>query len=328
MTEILKVRDLETRFRTKDGILHAVNGVSIDLEVGETLGIVGESGCGKSVSVMSILRLIPQPPGKIVNGSAIFQGVDLLKLPEKEIRKIRGGKMSLIFQDPTTSFNPVLSIGTQMAEPLEFHMEMSYREAKGQIIEMLSRVGIPDAEERLKDYPFQFSGGMRQRVMIATALICNPNILIADEPTTALDVTTQAQIVDLVKRLRDEYGMSIIWITHDLGVIAGLVDRINVMYAGFIIEKAPVDDLYKNPAHPYTIGLLGSLPKITMEQHCRLNSIDGMPPVIFSKPDYCPFHPRCNYVIDRCKETNPPLTQVGDQHFVACWVDVQSGRPK
>jgi len=326
MEKILNVKDLEISFQTKDGILHAINGISFDLEHGETLGVVGESGCGKSVTMMSLLRLIPQPPGKLVNGTAIFNGVNLFKISEEEIRKIRGSKISFIFQDPMTSFNPILPIGIQMAEPLMYHKGLSYQDSESQIVEMLSRVGIPNAKDRLKDYPFQFSGGMRQRVMIATALICNPEILIADEPTTALDVTIQAQIVELIKELRDEFSMSIIWITHDLGVIAGLADRIIVMYAGYVIEDAWVDDLYKNPRHPYTKGLLGALPKITDDKQKKLVSIDGMPPVLFSKPQYCPFIDRCSYKIDRCKEANPLLEKIADRHFVACWVSASDER--
>ena len=242
------------------------------------------------------------------------------------MRKVRGSKISIVFQDPMTSFNPVLPIGLQMVEPLLYHNTISYRDAEAQAVKMLTKVGIPNAKDRLKDYPFQFSGGMRQRVMIATSLICNPEILIADEPTTALDVTIQAQIVDLVKELRDEFGMSIIWITHDLGVIAGLADRIIVMYAGYVIEDALVDELYKNPCHPYTQGLLGSLPKINSDRHKKLESIDGLPPVLYSKPNYCPFKDRCKYAIGQCEEMNPSLVEISNRHFVACWVAEKSGR--
>lgn len=320
MENVLQVKDLETRFRTKNGILHAVNGVSINLARGETLGIVGESGCGKSVTMMSILRLIPQPPGQLVNGSALFQGNDLLKISDDEMQNIRGSKISMVFQDPMTSFNPILPIGLQMAEPLIYHNGMKYRETEQYILDMLSRVGIPKAKDRLNNFPFQFSGGMRQRIMIATALICKPEILIADEPTTALDVTIQAQIVELVKELRDEFGMSIIWITHDLGVIAGLADRILVMYAGYIIEDALVDELYKNPRHPYTRRLLGSLPKIVGTKREKLLSIEGIPPILYSKPNYCPFIDRCSCAISICKEANPELKEKSDHHYVACWI--------
>ena len=328
MTELLSVEGLETQFRTREGIVHAVNGVSFTLREGETLGIVGESGCGKSVTVMSMLRLIPSPPGKVVAGRAIFQGKDLLSMSDEEIRHIRGAQISMVFQDPMTSFNPVLTIGRQVAEPLEIHMGLSRKQALERAAEMLAMVGIPNARERLNDYPHQFSGGMRQRVMIAMALITAPQILIADEPTTALDVTIQAQIIDLVKRLRDELGMAIIWITHDLGIFAGLADRVAVMYGGYIIEMAQVDELYAHPTHPYTIGLLGSLPRMDETGHRRLTSIDGLPPVLLEKPNYCPFAPRCKYAVDRCWNENPPLMQVAPEHQVACWVDTQTGRER
>lgn len=326
MADILKVEGLETQFRTQDGTVHAVNGVSFRLKEGETLGIVGESGCGKSVTMMSMIRLIPSPPGKVVAGRALYQGKDLIKLSDDEIRSIRGSQISVIFQDPMTSFNPVLTIGRQLIEPLEIHMGMSHKAAYERAAEMLSMVGIPNAKERLNDYPHQFSGGMRQRAMIAMALVCTPQILIADEPTTALDVTIQAQIVDLVKRLREELGMAMIWITHDLGIIAGLAHRIAVMYAGYIIEEAPIKELYANPEHPYTIGLLSSLPRLDETEHRRLASIEGLPPVLYEKPTYCPFAPRCRYVRERCWQENPPLIQVGPDHYAACWVEPETGR--
>jgi oligopeptide transport system ATP-binding protein len=328
MPSLLDVRDLEVRFFTRDGVVHAVNGVSFQLNEGETLGIVGESGSGKSVTMLSILRLIPQPPGRITRGQVLFQGVDLLKLDEADIRRIRGSKIAMVFQDPMTSLNPVLTIGRQITEVLETHLNMSPREARGRAIELLRMVGIPNAEERLNDYPHQFSGGMRQRVMIAMALACHPQILIADEPTTALDVTIQAQIIDLVKRLRDELGMAIIWITHDLGVVAGLAHRVAVMYAGYIVEEAPVLELYHNPRHPYTLGLLGSLPRLDRRERRRLVSIDGMPPDLLELPRGCPFAPRCPYAIDRCWEENPQLEEVAPHHRIACWVDVTTGRPR
>jgi oligopeptide transport system ATP-binding protein len=326
MADLLNVQGLETQFRTREGIVHAVNGVSFSLKEGETLGIVGESGCGKSVTVMSMLRLIPMPPGQVTAGTALYQGKDLLKISNEEMRQIRGAQIAMIFQDPMTSFNPVLTIGRQVAEPLETHMGMSRKQAYERVAEMLSLVGIPNAKERLNDYPHQFSGGMRQRVMIAMALTCNPQILIADEPTTALDVTIQAQIVDLVKRLRDELGMAIVWITHDLGIVAGLAERVNVMYAGYVIETAAVKPLYANPQHPYTIGLLGSLPRVDESERRRLVSIEGLPPVLYQKPTLCPFAPRCVYKVDRCMQENPPLMQVGPDHFAACWVDTATGR--
>lgn len=328
MADLLDVKGLETRFHTRDGSVHAVNGVSFHLKEGETLGIVGESGCGKSVTVMSMLRLIPTPPGEVAAGKAMYLGKDLLKMSDEEIRHIRGSQISMIFQDPMTSFNPVLTIGRQVAEPLEIHMGMTRKQALDRASEMLQMVGIPKAKDRLNDFPHQFSGGMRQRVMIAMALTCNPQILIADEPTTALDVTIQAQIVELVKRLRDELGMAIIWITHDLGIIAGLADRVAVMYAGYIVEEASVKELYSNPCHPYTIGLMGSLPRMDEEERRRLISIDGLPPVLFQKPTSCPFAPRCKYRVERCLVENPPLQELSPGHFVACWEDVKTGGPR
>ncbi len=326
MADILKVEGLETHFRTREGTVHAVNGVSFHLKEGETLGIVGESGCGKSVTMMSMLRLIPMPPGKVVAGSALYQGKDLLKMSDEEIRHVRGSQISVVFQDPMTSFNPVLTIGRQVAEPLETHLGMSRNQAYERVTDLMNLVGIPNPKDRLSDYPHQYSGGMRQRMMIAMALTCSPQILIADEPTTALDVTIQAQIVELVKRLRDDLGMAIIWITHDLGIIAGLADRVAVMYGGLIIEEAPVKELYTNPEHPYTIGLLGSLPRLDANQRKRLTSIEGLPPVLFDKPTSCPFAPRCKYRVEKSLCENPPLMQVGPNHRVACWVDTKTGR--
>jgi len=326
--QLLNVQDLKTHFKTREGMVHAVNGVSMTLDEGETVGLVGESGCGKSVTMMSVLRLIPIPPGKIVSGKAEFRGQDLLKMSDDEIRHIRGAQISMVFQDPMTSFNPVLTIGRQVAEPLEIHLGMSRDQAAKRVVELLEMVGIPRAKERLNDYPHQFSGGMRQRVMIAMALACNPQILIADEPTTALDVTIQAQIVDLVKRLRDEIGMAIIWITHDLGIVAGLAKRVVVMYGGYFIEEALVKELYGNPQHPYTMGLLGSLPRLDLDQKKRLVSIDGLPPVLYEDPQYCPFAPRCKYAMERCWQENPKLQLVAPDHKVACWVDPYTGRAR
>lgn len=328
MTELLNVQGLETQFHTREGNVHAVNGVSFSLKEGETLGIVGESGCGKSVTVMSMLRLIPTPPGKIAGGKAMFQGKDLLAMTTDEIRHVRGSQISMVFQDPMTSFNPVITIGRQVAEPLEIHQGMNHKQAEDRVVEMLEKVGIPNPRDRLNDYPHQFSGGMRQRVMIAMSLVCAPQILIADEPTTALDVTIQAQIVDLVKRIRDDLGMAIIWITHDLGVIAGLADRLAVMYGGYIIETAPVRELYANPQHPYTLGLLGSLPRMDETGQRRLVSIDGLPPVLLEKPNFCPFAPRCKYAVEHCWRENPPLMHVGPDHQAACWVNPATGRER
>ncbi len=319
--QLLNVQNLETHFKTPEGIVHAVNGVSFTLDQGETLGVVGESGCGKSVTMLSCLRLIASPPGEIVAGKALFKEKDLLKMDHEEIRKLRGSHISMVFQDPMTSLNPVISIGKQLAEPLIEHMDMSGEQARKRSIELLELVGIPYADERLKDYPHQYSGGMRQRVMIAMALSCMPEILIADEPTTALDVTIQAQIVELVKRLRQEFAMGIIWITHDLGVVANIAQRVAVMYGGYIIEEAPVKELYAHPSHPYTLGLIGSLPKLNETGHTRLYSIDGMPPVLYKKPQACPFSPRCAWAIERCWAENPLLVEIRPEHRLACWVN-------
>jgi oligopeptide transport system ATP-binding protein len=323
---LLDVQGLETEFKTPDGIVHAVNGVSFGLGEGETLGVVGESGCGKSVTMLSVLGLIPNPPGKVTAGKAFFFGQDLLKMSREEIRHVRGAQISMVFQDPMTSLNPVLTIGRQLTEPLILHLGMTKRQAETRAAELLSMVGIPNAAERLGDYPHQYSGGMRQRVMIAMALSCNPQILIADEPTTALDVTIQAQIIELVKRLRDELGMAIVWITHDLGVVAGIAQRVMVMYGGFIIEEADVKDLYANPQHPYTLSLLGSLPRVDETERHKLTSLEGMPPILYQKPNACPFAPRCKYVIEHCWKENPPLLDIGPGHRAACWVDPETGR--
>ncbi|MGA2110934.1 MAG: ABC transporter ATP-binding protein [Anaerolineales bacterium] len=327
MANLLDVQGLETQFRTPDGIVRAVNGVSLTLNEGETLGIVGESGCGKTVTVLSILRLIAIPPGKIVAGKANFRGQDLLQMSNEDIRQIRGAQISMIFQDPMTSLNPVLTIERQLTEPLLLHLGMNKGQARNRAVELLGIVGIPNARERLRDYPHQFSGGMRQRVMIAMALACDPQILIADEPTTALDVTIQAQIVELVKRLRDELGMAIIWITHDLGIIAGLAQRVMVMYGGLVIEEAPVRELYANPSHPYTLGLLGSLPRVDEERE-RLVSIEGVPPILYQKPTGCPFAPRCKWAMEHCWKENPILETIGPDHRMACWVDTKTGRAR
>jgi oligopeptide transport system ATP-binding protein len=322
---LLDVQSIETHFRTPDGLVHAVNDVSFKLSEGETLAIVGESGCGKSVTMLSVLRLIPMPPGIIAAGKAMFLGQDLLQMSGEEIRHVRGALISMIFQDPMTSLNPVITIGKQLAEPLMLHLGMTKKEAELRSIELLGMVGIPNAKDRLKDYPHQYSGGMRQRVMIAMALSCNPQVLIADEPTTALDVTIQAQIIELVKRLRDELGMAIIWITHDLGVVAGLAQRVMVMYGGYIIEEAPVKELYANPSHPYTVGLMGSIPRVDDLRHDRLFSIEGQPPVLYQTPQACPFAPRCKWVMEHCWQENPMLEKIANEHRVACWVDIKTG---
>jgi oligopeptide transport system ATP-binding protein len=279
--------------------------------------------------MLSVMRLIPVPPGKITAGKAFLRGQDLLAMTTDQIRHVRGAQIAMVFQDPMTSLNPVLTLERQLTEPLELHLGMNHAQAVNRAAELLAMVGIPKAKDRLKDYPHQFSGGMRQRVMIAMALACNPQVLIADEPTTALDVTIQAQIVDLVKRLRDELGMAIIWITHDLGVVARIAQRVLVMYGGFIIEEAPVKELYANPSHPYTTGLLRSLPRLDAESvGYRLDSIDGLPPVLYKKPTFCPFAPRCKWVMERCWKENPVLTNVSENHRVACWVDIKTGKAR
>lgn len=324
---LLEVQDLRTRFNTQDAIVHAVNGVSFDIHEGELLAVVGESGSGKSVTMMSLLKLIPMPPGKIETGTAFFGDRDLLTMTPDEIRHVRGGQIGFIFQDPMTSLNPVLTIGKQITEPLVVHQNMPQADADKRAVELLKLVGIPMADTRLKEYPHQFSGGMRQRVMIAIALACNPPLLIADEPTTALDVTIQAQIIALVKELREKIGMAVIWITHDLGVVAGVADRVMVMYGGQIVERAEVKALYGSPQHPYTLGLLGSLPRI--DQHGQeLTNIKGQPPNLTSPPTSCSFAPRCQYAFKRCFEENPALLHIKDEHEVACWWNVEEGGPR
>jgi oligopeptide transport system ATP-binding protein len=328
VTPLLEVRDLTVRFYTLDGVVHAVNGVSYTLEEGQTLGIVGESGCGKSVSALSVMGLIPQPPGRIVAGQVLHQGQNLLALGEVEMEQVRGREIAMVFQDPTTSLNPVLTIGRQISEALQVHMGMNKEQARKRSIELLEMVNIPQAADRYSDYPHQFSGGMRQRAMIAMALSCNPGILIADEPTTALDVTIQAQIIDLIKKLRDGIGMAIIWITHDLGIIAGLAETVVVMYAGFIVERGSVDDIYGDPRHPYTLALLSSLPRVDRTSGERLATIPGLPPDLLGLPPGCPFAPRCAYVVERCRQENPQLEPIGLGHEIACWVDVVAGRKR
>ncbi len=336
---LLSVRNLRTRFFTADGVVKAVDGVSFDLYPGQTLGLVGESGCGKSVSALSIMRLIPSPPGKIVDGEIIFQGNDLLKMSDEQVRRVRGKEIAMIFQDPMTSLNPVLTINRQIGESLQLHMGMNGGQARKRAVELLDLVGIPSAKTRVDDYPHQFSGGMRQRVMIAMALSCNPKLLIADEPTTALDVTIQAQILDLIRGLSKEFGTATIMITHDLGVVAGMCDDIVVMYAGRVAERATVYDLYADPAHPYTMGLLRSVPRLDETRRERLVPIDGLPPDLIDLPDNCPFHPRCLYAADTCRAEMPPLALVAKpdtadkaaqptdtNHLAACWFPRGEGR--
>ena len=299
MTHLLEVKNLVTKFDSEAGTVHAVNGISYTLDPGESLAIVGESGSGKTVGVLSLMGLIPMPPGRVEAGEVLFQGHDLLKLSSEEMRKIRGNDIAMVFQDPMTSLNPVLSVGLQLTEALEEHQNLRRNEARERAAEMLALVGLPGATDRMKDYPHQFSGGQRQRIGIAMALTCNPALLIADEPTTALDVTIQAQITELVVALQKKLRMAIIWITHDLGVVANLVEKVAVMYGGHIVELAPVRDLYKKTSHPYTIGLLESIPSMEATED-RLVPIKGSPPDLHREPKSCPFAPRCRYVIDRC----------------------------
>ncbi len=316
---LLEVKNLRTQFQTQDGIVRAVDDVSFYVMPGETLGVVGESGCGKSMTGLSIMRLIPMPPGKIASGEIIFEGNDLLKMNDEQIRSIRGHQIAMIFQDPMTSLNPVLTINRQISESLMLHLGMSKEEARNRAIELLQMVGIPNAAERVDQYPHQFSGGMRQRVMIAMALSCNPKLLIADEPTTALDVTIQAQILDLMRNLQRDRGTGVIMITHSMGVVAGMADRVQVMYAGHIVETAKTEEIFGNPRHPYTVGLMRSIPRLDARTKEKLEPIRGLPPDLIDLPDMCPFLPRCNYAREKCEQKNPPLLEVKPGHYSACW---------
>jgi peptide/nickel transport system ATP-binding protein/oligopeptide transport system ATP-binding protein len=325
---VLDVRGLKTVFRTRSGEVHAVNTVSFDIRPGELLGVVGESGSGKSVTMMSLLGLLPMPPAEVRGGQVLFAGDDLLKASRERLRDVRGGGIGFIFQDPMTSLNPVFTVGFQIMEPLQRHLGLPKDKARARAKELLELVGIPDAGRRLKDFPHQFSGGMRQRVMIAIALACDPKVLIADEPTTALDVTIQAQILELVKELRQKLGMAIVWITHDLGVIAGIADRVLVMYGGQIVEQAPVKDLFRNPQHPYTRALLKTVPHVTGQRAEKLNVIPGQPPILKAVPAACTFRARCTHAFDRCARENPPRYSVGAGHDVACFWDARTGGPR
>jgi peptide/nickel transport system ATP-binding protein len=315
---LLEVRGLRTHFASERGEVRAVDGVDLRLERGRTLGIVGESGCGKSVTALSIMGLVPQPPGRIAGGEVLFDGEDLLKQPPARLRDLRGDKLAMIFQEPMTSLNPAFRVGEQIAEALVRHRKMSKGDAVEKAVEMLRRVRIPSPEHRAREYPHQLSGGMRQRVMIAMALACNPQLLIADEPTTALDVTIQAQILELMRTLRAELGTAIILITHDLGVIAELADEVMVMYAGKVVERCAARRLFAEPQHPYTIGLLGSIPRLHLEQE-RLSAIEGMVPDAAAFPEGCRFHPRCPFAVDQCRREAPPLKELGQNHHAACW---------
>ncbi len=325
MEPLLEVKNLRTEFPTREGVVHAVNGISYTVMPGEAVGIVGESGCGKSIGALSIINLVPKP-GRIVDGEVLFEGKNLLQYDDEQIRKVRGNDIAMIFQDPMTSLNPVLTILTQVTEPLVLHKGMDMAAAERRAVEMMEIVEIPFARTRIHEYPHNFSGGMRQRVMIAMSLACEPKLVICDEPTTALDVTIQAQILDLLNRLRQELGMAVIMITHDLGIVAGLCDRINVMYAGYIVEKTGTEELFANPRHPYTLGLLRSIPRVDQSIRQKLIPIEGFPPDLTRIGDSCPFQPRCVYAVERCSEENPPLEPVGDEHWAACWVDVYAGK--
>lgn len=320
---LLEVQDLKLYFKVKAGRVRAVDGVSFAIKPGERVGVVGESGCGKSVTALSIMRLIPQPPGEYAGGSVMFEDQDLLELPESGMRKIRGGKIGMIFQDPMTCLNPTMTVGKQIAEGLRIHLKISQDQAMKRAVSLLEQVGIPAAAQRVNSYPHQFSGGMRQRVMIAIALACNPKLLIADEPTTALDVTVQAQILELINGVCEKFGTAVILITHDLGVVAGMTDRVVVMYAGKVVETAPTDELFANPRHPYTLGLLGSVPRLDEKRTAELRTIEGAPPDLLRPPPGCPFMPRCAFARSICR-TMPPLDPLAGNaaHRKACWVDV------
>jgi oligopeptide transport system ATP-binding protein len=315
---LLSVRDLKTYFRTDEGLVKAVDGVSFDLGPGQTLGIVGESGSGKSVMSLSLLRLVP-PPGFHPSGSVLFEGRSVLDLPDSELRRLRGNRIAMIFQDPMTSLNPFLTIERQLTEVLELHQRISRRQARGRAIELLQRVGIPEAPRRIHGYPHELSGGMRQRVMIAMALSCEPALLVADEPTTALDVTTQAQILDLVRELQQDFATALLLITHDLGVVAGMTDRTLVMYAGHVVEAAPTDRLFSEPSHPYTQGLLASVPRLDAEGGEQLSPIAGLPPDLSDLPSGCPFHPRCARAVERCRQQQPPRRDISKGHWATCF---------
>ena len=320
MDVLLDVRNLQTQFSTAGGIVRAVDGVSWDVRSGETVALVGESGCGKSVSALSVMRLVAAPAGRIVGGQILFKGRDLLTLSDEEMRKVRGGEIGMIFQEPMTSLNPVLTIGRQLTEPVEIHLGMSSAQSRARAVELLSLVGIADPERRLRQYPHQFSGGMRQRMMIAMALSCNPALILADEPTTALDVTIQAQILELMKGLSRRLGVAMLIITHNLGVVARYASRVNVMYAGKIVERGTAREIYAHPRHPYTLGLLRSVPRLDEPRRAKLQPIQGQPPDLSRLPAGCSFAPRCAFAIERCRIETPPLDAVGPEHVSACWV--------
>jgi len=319
MANLLEVRDLVTHFFTQDGVVKAVDGISYNIEEGEVLGVVGESGCGKSVHALSLMRLVADPPGKIVGGEIVFEGQDVLKLDDAEMRHIRGNRMAMVFQEPMTSLNPVLTIGRQLTETLELHQDMDRDAANARAEELLRTVGIPDAGRRLRDYPHQFSGGMRQRVMIAMALSCNPKLIIADEPTTALDVTIQAQILELMQDLAKSFGTAMIIITHNLGVVARYANRVVVMYAGKIVESGTSEEIYHDPKHPYTLALLNSVPRLDASERVRLDAIEGLPPDLIDLPAGCSFAARCAFAYEKCTQETPELIDATEGHQSACW---------
>ena len=327
MPPLLAVKDLETQFTTSLGVVRAVDGVSWDVEAGETVALVGESGCGKSVSALSVMRLVAQPAGRIVGGQILFKGRDLLGISEEAMRRVRGREIAMVFQEPMTSLNPVLSIGRQLTEPLEIHLGMSPAQARGRAAELLAMVGIPDPARRLAQYPHQFSGGMRQRMMVAMALGCDPALILADEPTTALDVTIQAQILELLKDLSRRMGVALLMITHNLGVVARYADRVNVMYGGRIVERGTAREIYAHPRHPYTLGLLRSVPRLDEPVRATLEPIPGQPPDLSRLPPGCAFAPRCAFAVQRCRVEAPPLEEVAQGHLSACWVAADLGRP-
>ena len=321
MEKVLDVKELRTNFYTDEGVVKAVDSLSYHVNKGECVGLVGESGCGKSVSAMSVLRLIPYPPGVIEGGEILFKNEDLLEVSEQRIQEIRGNKISMVFQEPSTSLNPVLSVQRQLTESLELHRGMSKVDANAESVRLLDLVGIPDSDRRVTEYPHQFSGGMQQRIMIAMALSCSPELIIADEPTTALDVTVQAQILELIAEMRERLGTAVLIITHNLGVVARYVERLNVMYAGSLVESGPTDVLYAKPKHPYTIGLLRSVPRLDKPKTKVMEVIEGMPPNLAHLPVGCPFAERCGYVMPQCREEKPELKEVDDRHFSACFYD-------
>lgn len=320
---LLEVKDLKTYFKTRAGMIRAVDGVSFAIRAGEKIALVGESGCGKSITALSIMKLVDQPPGEYAGGSILFEDQDLLDTQERAMRKIRGGQIGMIFQDPMTCLNPTMSVGKQIIEGLKIHLNLSESAARQRAISLLEQVGIPAAGERINAYPHQFSGGMRQRVMIAMALACNPKLLIADEPTTALDVTVQAQILELLTAICHEFGTSLLLITHDFGVVAGMADRVVVMYAGKVIEEGPTEEIFAHPLHPYTLGLLSSVPRLDEARHAELKTIEGTPPDLLNPSPGCPFMPRCLFARDICRSM-PPLQAVpgNPEHFKACWPDI------